>query len=171
MCEARDDALNIGRVEDHEMATVRQLFRDYAAWLQVDLCLEGFEAELAALPGPHAPPAGGIWLARSEKEGAVGVVAGRPLSAAVCEVRRLWVGPAQRGRGTARLLVNAAVRASAAQGYATMSLETLPFMAAAQKLYQDLGFADAPCPDPQRGKSVRYMELDLRAGGQGKVAP
>jgi hypothetical protein len=42
----------------------RQIFREYARSLQVDLQFQGFEAELLALPGDYAEPHG---LLRSEE--------------------------------------------------------------------------------------------------------
>ncbi len=46
-----------------DMATLRALFLEYQDWLQVDLCFQDFETELASLPGAYAPPRGGLWLA------------------------------------------------------------------------------------------------------------
>ena len=44
-------------------SAARDILRDYAASLQVDLCFQDFEAELAALPGQYAAPGGLLLLA------------------------------------------------------------------------------------------------------------
>ena len=46
-----------------DMAILRALFIEYQDWLQVDLCFQDFETELANLPGSYAPPRGALWLA------------------------------------------------------------------------------------------------------------
>ena len=46
-----------------DVAAVSRLFTEYAAGLGIALCFQGFDAELAGLPGRYAAPAGGIWLA------------------------------------------------------------------------------------------------------------
>ena len=84
-----------------DMATVRELFLEYAAWLDFDLCFQGFEQEVADLPGKYAPPAGGLWLARVAGAPA-GVVGLRPLEQDVAELKRLWIRPAFRGHGLGR---------------------------------------------------------------------
>ncbi|MGH6946413.1 MAG: hypothetical protein ACREDZ_03720, partial [Kiloniellales bacterium] len=65
-----------------EVESVRRLFREYAAWLRIDLCFQDFETELKGLPGAYAPPRGGLWLARDPrragKDAIAGCVASRP---------------------------------------------------------------------------------------------
>ena len=84
-----------------DIADVRRLFRAYADWLEVDLCFQGFERELAELPGCYAPPAGRLLIARVGGE-VVGCVGLRPLEASVCEMKRLWVEPGFAGYGVGR---------------------------------------------------------------------
>ena len=143
-----------------EIETVRALFREYQRWLDVDLCFQGFEAELAGLPGAYVPPRGGLWLARVEGRLA-GCVALRPLDAALCEMKRLWVRPDFRGLGLGRRLAETAIRAARAGGYAAMCLDTLANMAEAHVLYESLGFREIPAYYDNPLEDVRYLKLDL----------
>ena len=117
------------------------LFRAYATSLDVDLGYQDFDAELAGLPGKYAPPAGELLLARDPAGGALGCVALRPLDVpGACEMKRLYVAPAARGRGLGRGLVAAVLAAARAAGYAEIRLDTLPSMAEAATLYRRFGF-------------------------------
>ena len=109
-----------------ETEAVRRLFREYAHWLQVDLCFQGFGEELAGLPGDYVPPRGGLWLAKAGKSLA-GVIALRPLAEpGACEMKRLWVRPAYRGRRLGRDLIETVVAAARRAGHARLRLDTLP---------------------------------------------
>lgn len=148
-----------------DLERVRALFLEYAEWLDFDLCFQGFEQELATLPGRYAPPEGGLWLARVGGEVA-GVVGLRPLESGTCELKRLWVRPDFRGHGLGRLLTETAIAAGRAAGHRALRLDTVGSqMKTAGALYRDLGFrAIAPYyrnPQP----AVSYLELDLTAGG------
>jgi len=144
-----------------DLEAVRDLFRDYAAWLQVDYCLQDFETELAGLPGAYAPPAGGLWIARVDGAPA-GVVGVWPLEGGACEMKRLWVREAYRGLGLGRRLAEAALAGARAGGQRQMVLETLDFMEAAQVLYAELGFRAVP-PEAGTPANVRRLVCDLSA--------
>jgi ribosomal protein S18 acetylase RimI-like enzyme len=152
-----------------DVAKARALFLDYQAWLDVDLCFQGFAEELASLPGSYVPLKGGLWLARVGSgshralEGEVaGVVALRPLAQdGVCELKRLWVRPGFRGLGLGRRLVETALAAARAAGHRTMLLDTLPQMTDARRLYDLLGFRETKPYYHNPVAGVVYMALAL----------
>ena len=144
---------------------MREIFREYADWLQVDYCLKDFEAELAGLPGAFAAPRGGLWLAWAG-EALAGCVALRasevePVDSQACEMRRLWVREDFRGSGLGRGLAETALRAARAAGYRRMVLETLGRMTAARALYGDLGFRAEARAYEGLDDDLRYMVCDL----------
>ena len=146
--------------DDH--AVVAALFRAYAASLGFGLDFQGFEEELATLPGAYAEPAGCILIA--EEAGVpVGCIALRPQGPpGDCEMKRLYVSPDRRGTGAGRLLAEALLAEARARGYRRMRLDTVPGMDAAIALYERLGFrAIAPYRfNPIPG--ALYFELDLQ---------
>jgi len=134
---------------DSDVAIVRQLFMDYQEWLDVDLCFQGFEAELNSLPEPYVPSGGRIIVAEREST-IVGCVAVRGLKAdqhgqdGDCEMKRLYVVPSARGLGLGRLLAEAVIEEAGSLGYSRMVLDTLPRLEAAIALYRELGFLEIP---------------------------
>jgi ribosomal protein S18 acetylase RimI-like enzyme len=128
-----------GHVDEY-VSTVRTLFEEYAASLDVDLGFQDFERELAELPGDYVPPGGRLLLALEAEP--AGCVALRPFGPGVCEMKRLYVRPAYRGSGLGRLLAQAIVEAGRDAGYERMRLDTLQSMAAARGLYRSLGFVE-----------------------------
>jgi ribosomal protein S18 acetylase RimI-like enzyme len=143
-----------------QIEEVRRLLREYEGSLGVSLCFQGFETELAALPGEYAPPGGRLLLALDAGQ-AVGCVTLRRLDDETCEMKRLYLRPEFRGRGAGRLLATAIIGEAQKIGYKKMRLDTLPSMREAMALYESLGFKriEPYCDNPIPG--AIFMELKL----------
>ena len=141
-----------------DVALARDLFVEYQRAIGVDLCFQGFRAEVAGLPGAYAPPRGRLLLLRVDGQPA-GCGALRPLEGDAAEMKRMWVRPAFRGRGLGRAAAEALLAAARAEGYARVRLDTLPSMAEAQALYRSLGFREVPPHDDNPHPGAIHMEL------------
>ena len=157
--DLRDEAIHQA-ISQQDVERARELFREYADWIKVDLCFQGFEGELATLPGDYAPPDGRLLLAWHHEK-PVGCVALRRIDATTGEIKRLYVRPETRGRRTGQRLVEQVIAAARAIGYRRLVLDTLPQMAEAQSLYRSFGFSEIPayCANPLPG--IIYLALDL----------
>jgi len=139
-----------------DRSLVLELFREYQAWINLDLSFQNFEAELASLPGAYAEPKGALLLAES-----YGCIAMRPLEDGLCEMKRLYLRPEARGKGAGRALIGAIIDRARSNGYRAMRLDTMPFMGSAIGLYREFGFVEIPayCKNPVEG--ALFLELTL----------
>jgi len=143
-----------------DIAACKELFAEYQRGLGVSLCFQGFDAELAGLPGDYAPPRGRLILALCGGEPA-GCIALRPLFHRDAEMKRLYVLSEHRGAGLGRMLALRVIADARALGYETLKLDTLPQMHAAQRLYEKLGFRDTAPYNENPVNGVRFMALAL----------
>lgn len=147
-----------------DLDAVRELFREYERWLDHNLCFQGFEQEVASLPGRYAAPSGRLYLA--DADGALaGCIGLRTLEPGMCEMKRLYVREAARGIGLGRALAMRVIEDGRAMGCRLMRLDTLRIekMRASNRLYDAIGFRDIPAYYENPLPDVRYMELDLAA--------
>jgi putative acetyltransferase len=148
------------------ISRARDLFREYGAIPGVAPCLEDYEREVVSLPGRYAPATGRLLLALEESPGnpeeTVGCVALRKFEEDVCEMKRLYVRPAFRGKGAARELIQSLIAEARTIGYQAMLLDTLPSMQEAHQLYRALGFREIPSYQKNPIPGALFFEFRLR---------
>jgi len=144
-----------------QIEQARALFREYEAWLNLDLCFQGFEAELAGLPGKYVKPDGRLFLAYADKNLA-GCIALRKIEDGICEMKRLFVRNAFRGQKIGNALIEKLIEQAQKIGYTKMRLDTYPpKMAKAVKLYESHGFYEIPSYYHNPYGESLFMELEL----------
>ena len=144
----------------HLWEMARELVREYAASLRVNLDFQNFDEELLHFETEYGPPSGTFLLARQNGE-FVACGAFRRFSDSDCEMKRLYVRPAGRNLGIGRRLAQALIAEGKSLGYQRMLLDTLPTMQSAQALYKSLGFV---ATEPYRFNPIEgsaYLKLEL----------
>ena len=148
---------------DAHWAAARGLVEEYARSLGVDLDFQDFAHEIESLRTHYSPPDGRFLLC--ECDGAfAGCVALRRFVTVDCEMKRMHVTPAFRGRGLGRVLAEAIIAEARVLDYRRMLLDTMPFMKEAHRLYEALGFQAIP---PYRHNPVpgtAFLAVVLRPG-------
>ena len=148
-----------------QFEATRLIFREYAQQLDVDLCFQNFEAELADLPGDYSQPHGALLLALvgGELAGCCGM---RPLMSSnypnACEMKRLYIRPMHRRLGLGRQLAEAILDAARVAGYHHLLLDTLSEMESARALYKDLNFQEIPPYYHNPIAGAHYLKVDLK---------
>jgi putative acetyltransferase len=135
---------------------VRALFLEYGSSLDFSLCFQSFDEEVKNLPGAYGPPSGVLLLAHCADH-AAGCIALRKLEAGICEMKRLYVRPGDRGRGLGRMLVERLIAEARVIGYERMRLA----MKDAIALYRQMGFQEIAPYSSIPVESALWMELRL----------
>lgn len=137
-------AISLVAPEDRPTLTSCQtLFKAYEAGLGISLAFQGFDEEVATLPGKYALQHGGALFLATHNQQPVGCVAYYQHTPTQCELKRLFVLPDHRGQSVAKQLMQHALAHAKTAGYATAVLDSLKRLTGACTLYEAMGFA--PC--------------------------
>ena len=146
---------------DEQIEQARALFREYEAWLGMSLCFQGFEEEMANLPGKYAPPGGRLYVAYNDGK-PIGCIALRGIEPSICEMKRLYLRDAARGKGVGVRLIEQVIADAREIGYEKMRLDTYPpKMGKAVSLYEAHGFYEIPAYYHNPHDGVLFMEKTL----------
>ncbi len=121
-------------------AALVQAMRDEIAALYDGLDLDGPQMPKAG-PGELAPP-GGMFVVGLDDAGTAVCCGGlKRLPDGACEIKKMFVAPAARGRGVARALLEELERRARGLGYAVARLDTGPRQPRARRMYERAGYA------------------------------
>jgi GNAT superfamily N-acetyltransferase len=93
-----------------------------------------------AQPEELSPPGGGF-VVLSDGDGAVAGGGVKRLDDRTCEIKRMYVAPAARGRGLGRALLEQLEALARDMGYAVARLDTGAKQPGAQRMYERAGYA------------------------------
>ena len=142
------------------IAQVKSLLEEYISSLGRDLNFQGIEEELSDPAAKYTPPEGKLLVAL--KNGIIcGMMAYHRHSDERCEMKRLYVRPAFRGRGLRRLLSERIIADARSLGFREMLLDTLPFLREAIALYRSLGFEEVAQYNDSPMSDAIYLRLTL----------
>ena len=145
---------------DEAYKAAAKLFSEYAAWLDIDLCFQHFDEELATLEKMYAPPYGGIILCKENNE-YIACVALRKISDDTAELKRMFVQEAHQQKGIGNELMIRSLKLARQSGYKMIRLDTLGHMRPAINLYKKFGFRETSPYYHNPHSTAVYFELTL----------
>jgi len=143
-------------VSTKDVEAVKTLFMEYADWLDDDLCFQGYDEEIATFPSFYL-----FLLIAKQGESIAGGVGLKDLGEGICEMKRLYVPDAFKGKGLGRRLTEHLIEEAQTRGFTSMRLDTLPKLEAAIALYRKLGFEEIPAYYHNPIEGVVYFEKAL----------
>ncbi len=142
--------------EDYNNAVI--LFKEYVAWLNIDLSFQDFENELNEIQLKYSKPDGCIILCKINNE-FIACVAIRKINAHTAELKRMYVHPAFREQGIGKNLLIKAIAFAKETNYSVIRLDTLNYMTPAINLYKKIGFYEIPAYYSNPIKTAVYFEI------------
>jgi len=139
---------------------IKQLFREYANSLEIDLCFQDFEQELQSLPGKYSEPDGRLYIALFNDK-VVGCIALRRFNQTSAELKRLYIRNGFRGLGISKRLIQRVIQDAMDTGYKSILLDTLETMKPAISLYTSFGFEEIESYYDNPIEGAKYFKLDL----------
>lgn len=158
---------------DQYISEIRELFDEYLVWAtarinhEFDMHFDAatyLEDSMQHLDG-FMPPSGRLLLAFVDGQPA-GIAGLKQLEDRVGEIKRMYVRPAQRGKGIGGAMLERLLAEAGQIGYERVRLDSSRFMQDAHRLYRAAGFKDIPAYEgseipPEFRKNWIFMELAL----------
>jgi putative acetyltransferase len=140
---------------------VRKLVFDVLAEYGLAVDPAGTDSDLLDLEASYLEP-GGVFKVLVGPAGAIVGCGGLlPLDARECELRKMYLLPAARGRGLGRALLHELLACARSRGFARVSLETNTVLREAIALYRSQGFRPAPPPSHCATRCDQAWALEL----------
>jgi ribosomal protein S18 acetylase RimI-like enzyme len=143
---------------DHE--GVSRELAAYLGFLGEEMDAAGIDHDVADWQGEYDGRAGVMLVVVAPEGKVVGTAAVRRLAPGVVELKRMWLRPACRGRGIARVLMDRCLEEARALGARVLRLDSERRLEAAVRLYRSYGFEEISDYNRNPRADV-WMELRL----------
>jgi len=150
----------IERLQKNDIEATKSLIREYIAWMNIDMSFQDIEEELARFPRKYEAPTGAFLVAK-DGDTVVGCVGFKRIGDGICEMKRLFVKDAYRGRGIGRALIERIIREAEEYRYSKMRLDTLKRMESAVRLYSAFSFGEIGQYVVNPIEDALFMEKEL----------
>ncbi len=150
-----------------------EILREYLTWdidqfrelTGVEIDIETFFDNTFKEISLYFPPLGRLILAREDRR-LVGVGFLKPIRNEICEIKRMYVLPDQRGKGLGKALLVRLIDGAKEIGYGKILLDSACYMTAAHSLYRSAGFTDVEYyseaeTDEAFKEHLVYMEMQI----------
>jgi GNAT superfamily N-acetyltransferase len=121
---------------------VLAIFREYIASAPVSLDYQQNEDEFQKIESKYSLPDGVVFLVYKDDD-VIGCAAFRRVNDNVCEMKRVYIRPTERGHNLGEKLVKTLMSCAKENGYSRMCLDVLADFETARRLYEKLGFEPA----------------------------
>lgn len=158
------DGLSLREATNADADDIRGLVFDVLEEYGLSSDPSGTDADLADIETNYMS-AGGTFLVVTSDEGIVGTLGLYPINAETCELRKMYLRPAVRGKGLGRRLLDDAIARTRALGFMRLELETAAVLREAISLYRKFGFRPVTS-DQLSSRCDQAYALDLRRGSR-----
>lgn len=118
------------------------------------------DADLGDIEANYFQTGGAFWVVQNAAGEIVGSAGLHPEVNGDCEMRKMYLHPAARGRGLGRKLLETAVARARELGFRRVTLGTASVLKEAVQLYERAGFKPIPCDHfPGRCDAAYALEL------------
>jgi len=160
--EVELEELNVNSILLNE---VKELLQEYGNYMYNGLGLiagkERFFKELEMFPGNIYSQPSGVFIIAKCGATLIGCVGIKKLDAYTCEMKRLFVRPAYRRRGTGLLICDFLVQYSRKLKYKSILLDTNLEMKEAVELYKKYGFKEIKAYCINENQNAVFMQYIL----------
>ena len=146
---------------------VRALFSEYTDMLIANdaefkkyLAVQNYDEEIVHLKSKYGLPEGRLYVLFADGKSA-GCIGLRKIYSQTCEMKRLYIRSAWRGKKLGETLVEKIITEARKIGYSCMVLDRLPFLQNAIRLYKKIGFYEIESYNDSPLDTSIYMKLDL----------
>ena len=153
--------MQIRSANNQDAASIKSLIFEILGEYGLKPDPNGIDADLNDIEA-HYINSGGVFEVVEQADGQIiGTVGLYPKDNGICELRKMYVSSAARGKGLGRQLLERVLEHARQRGFRRMELDTASVLVEAIQMYQRFGFRQAEPEHPLPSRCNKFYVLDL----------